>query len=86
MRRLMLGAATAAIAITAGCSALGKAAFQQPIVNLRMDGILSFGVPLRFSSRFCQQSSRRGCSSRALCGRCASRKWSVHCSPPGCNK
>src|SRR4030088_224452 len=35
MRRLMLGAATAAIAITAGCSALGKSAFQDPVVNLR---------------------------------------------------
>jgi LEA14-like dessication related protein len=35
MRRLMLGAATAAIAITAGCSTLGKAAFQQPVVNLK---------------------------------------------------
>jgi LEA14-like dessication related protein len=35
MRRLMLGAASAAIAITAGCSTLGKAAFQQPVVNLK---------------------------------------------------
>jgi LEA14-like dessication related protein len=35
MRRLMLGAASAAIAITAGCSALGKQAFQQPIVHLQ---------------------------------------------------
>jgi len=35
MRRLMFGAATAAIAIVAGCSALGKQAFQQPIVHLQ---------------------------------------------------
>ena len=35
MRRLMVGAAAAAMAITAGCSALGKAAFQQPVVNLK---------------------------------------------------
>ena len=35
MRRLMYGAATAAIAIVVGCSALGKQAFQQPIVHLQ---------------------------------------------------
>jgi LEA14-like dessication related protein len=35
MRRLVYGAATAAIAIVAGCSALGKQAFQQPIVHLQ---------------------------------------------------
>ena len=35
MRRLMLGAVTAAIAVTAGCSALGKQAFQQPVVHLQ---------------------------------------------------
>ncbi|MES2179167.1 MAG: LEA type 2 family protein [Gemmatimonadota bacterium] len=35
MRRLMLGAATAAIAIVAGCSVLGKQAFQEPIVHLQ---------------------------------------------------
>src|SRR5215218_4190673 len=42
MRRLMLGAATAAIAITAGCSMLGRQAFQQPIVHLqdvRLNGV-----------------------------------------------
>ena len=42
MRRLMLGAATAAIAVVAGCSALGKQAFQQPIVHLqdvRVNGV-----------------------------------------------
>ncbi|MDQ2665254.1 MAG: LEA type 2 family protein [Gemmatimonadota bacterium] len=42
MRRLILGAATAAIAIVAGCSALGKQAFQQPVVRLqdvRINGI-----------------------------------------------
>jgi LEA14-like dessication related protein len=35
MRRVMFGAASAAIALTAGCSALGKQAFQQPIVHLQ---------------------------------------------------
>src|SRR3982750_3617950 len=35
MRRLMLGAAAAAIALTGGCSALGRQAFQQPIVHLQ---------------------------------------------------
>lgn len=35
MRRLMLGAAAAAIAITGACSALGKQAFQQPVVQLK---------------------------------------------------
>ena len=35
MRRLMLGAATAAIAFTAGCSALGRQAFKEPIVHLQ---------------------------------------------------
>ena len=35
MRRLMFGAASAAIVIVAGCSALGKQAFQQPIVHLQ---------------------------------------------------
>ena len=35
MRRLKLGAATAAIALVAGCSVLGKQAFQQPIVHLK---------------------------------------------------
>lgn len=35
MRRLMLGAASAAIALAVGCSALGKQAFQQPIVHLQ---------------------------------------------------
>jgi LEA14-like dessication related protein len=42
MRRLMLGAASAAIVVTAGCSALGKQAFQQPIVHLqdvRVNGV-----------------------------------------------
>jgi LEA14-like dessication related protein len=35
MRRLMWGAVSAAIAVTAGCSALGKQAFKQPVVQLR---------------------------------------------------
>src|SRR5665213_442979 len=35
MRRLMFAAATAALATVAGCSALGKQAFQQPIVHLQ---------------------------------------------------
>lgn len=44
MRRLMLGAATAAIAVTAGCSALGKAAFQQPVVNLKDVSVQGVGL------------------------------------------
>jgi LEA14-like dessication related protein len=46
MRRLMLGAATAAIAITitAGCSTLGKAAFQQPVVNLKVVAVQGVGL------------------------------------------
>jgi LEA14-like dessication related protein len=35
MRRLMFAAATAAVAIAAGCSALGKQAFQQPVIQLQ---------------------------------------------------
>ena len=44
MRRLMLGAATAAIAVTAACSALGKAAFQQPVVNLKDVSVQGVGL------------------------------------------
>lgn len=42
MRRLMLGAAWAAVVLTAGCSVLGRQAFQQPIVRLqdvRINGV-----------------------------------------------
>ena len=42
MRRLVFTAATAAIAIVAGCGSLGKQAFQQPIVHLqdvRLNGV-----------------------------------------------
>ena len=35
MRRLMFGVVSAAAAVTAGCSALGRQAFQQPIVHLQ---------------------------------------------------
>jgi len=42
MRRLMLGAA--AIAVTMGCSALGKAAFQQPVVNLKDVAVQGVGL------------------------------------------
>lgn len=35
MRRLTLGVVSAAIAVTAGCSALGKQAFKEPVVQLR---------------------------------------------------
>ena len=44
MRRLVLGAATAAIAITAGCSMLGKQAFQQPVVQLKDVAVQSVGL------------------------------------------
>jgi len=42
MRRVMWGAVTAAIAVTAGCSALGKQAFKEPVVHLqdvRVNGV-----------------------------------------------
>jgi LEA14-like dessication related protein len=35
MRRLMLGAVSAAIVVTAGCSALGRQAFKEPVVHLQ---------------------------------------------------
>ncbi len=44
MRRLMLAAATAAIGVTAGCSALGKQAFQQPVVQLKDVAVQSVGL------------------------------------------
>jgi LEA14-like dessication related protein len=44
MRRLMLGAATAAIALVAGCSALGKQAFQQPVVQLKDVAVQGVGL------------------------------------------
>ncbi|MEP6618940.1 MAG: LEA type 2 family protein [bacterium] len=44
MRRFMLGAATAAIAITAACSALGKQAFQQPVVQLKDVAVQGVGL------------------------------------------
>ena len=42
MRRLMLSAVVATLATTAGCSMLGRQAFQQPVVslqNVRVNGI-----------------------------------------------
>ena len=44
MRRLMLGAASAAIVIASGCSALGKAAFQQPVVQLKDVAVQGVGL------------------------------------------
>jgi LEA14-like dessication related protein len=44
MRRLMLAAATAAIGLTAGCSMLGKQAFQQPVVQLKDVAVQSVGL------------------------------------------
>ena len=44
MRRLMLGAATAAIAATAACSMLGKSAFQQPVVQLKDVAVQGLGL------------------------------------------
>ena len=41
----MLGAATAAIAVVAGCSALGKQAFQQPVVHLQDVRVNGIGLP-----------------------------------------
>jgi LEA14-like dessication related protein len=42
MRRLMLGAVSTAIVVTAGCSALGRQAFKEPVVHLqdvRVNGV-----------------------------------------------
>jgi LEA14-like dessication related protein len=44
MRRLVLGAAAAAIAVTAGCSALGRQAFQQPVVQLKDVAVQGVGL------------------------------------------
>jgi LEA14-like dessication related protein len=44
MRRLMLGAATAAIAVVGGCSMLGKNAFQQPVVQLKDVAVQGVGL------------------------------------------
>jgi LEA14-like dessication related protein len=44
MRRLMLGAATAAIAVTTACSVLGKQAFQQPVVQLKDVAVQGVGL------------------------------------------
>lgn len=44
MRRLMLGAATAAVAATAACSALGRQAFQQPVVQLKDVAVQGIGL------------------------------------------
>ena len=44
MRRLGLGVATVAIAATAACSALGKQAFQQPVVQLKDVTIQGIGL------------------------------------------
>ena len=44
MRRLMLGAATVAIAATAACSALGHQAFKEPVVQLRDVAVQGVGL------------------------------------------
>src|SRR6476660_369426 len=44
MRRLVLGAATVAIAATAACTALGKQAFQQPVVQLKDVTVQGIGL------------------------------------------
>jgi LEA14-like dessication related protein len=44
MRRLMLGGAAAAMALAVGCSTLGKAAFQQPVVNLKDVAVQGVGL------------------------------------------
>ena len=44
MRRLISGAAIAAIAVVAGCSALGKQAFQQPVVQLKDVAVQGVGL------------------------------------------
>ena len=44
MRRVTLGVVSAAIAITAGCSALGKQAFKEPVVQLRDVRVNGLGI------------------------------------------
>ncbi len=44
MRRLMLGATAVAVAITVGCSALGRQAFQQPVVQLKDVTVQGIGL------------------------------------------
>jgi LEA14-like dessication related protein len=44
MRRLMFGAAAAAMALAAGCSALGRSAFQQPVVQLKDVAVQGVGL------------------------------------------
>lgn len=44
MRRLVLGAATVAIAATAACSMLGSQAFQQPVVQLQDVAVQGLGL------------------------------------------
>ena len=44
MRRFVLGAATVAVAATAACSALGKQAFQQPVVQLKDVAVQGVGL------------------------------------------
>ncbi len=44
MRRLMWGAAAAAVVSVAGCSALGKQAFQQPVVQLKDVSVQGMGL------------------------------------------
>jgi LEA14-like dessication related protein len=44
MRRLVLSAAVAAIATTAACSALGRQAFQQPVVQLKDVAVQGVGL------------------------------------------
>lgn len=44
MRRFVLGAATIAVAATAACSALGRQAFQEPVVQLKDVAVQGVGL------------------------------------------
>ena len=44
MRRTMVAAAAAAMVVSTGCSMLGNAAFQQPVVNLRDVSVQGVGL------------------------------------------
>src|SRR4051812_35034568 len=44
MRRFVLAVAASAAVLTAGCSALGRAAFKDPIVNLRSVEVRGLGL------------------------------------------
>ena len=59
MRRLMLVAVAAAIAVAAGCSALGKQAFKEPVVTLQDVRVNGLGITGGQPRRACSASTTR---------------------------